>query len=574
MFCSREQKFKHPKWTEWCKKSEEEQLKIAEENGWMWYTDWYDLGEIVRSAYEQADTSDNVTKKYGGYDRWDEEHQIETSNVFLGMDGSFHTSNKPTNQWTVYNPCTNDKCPYNQGEYANSDECGYFGCNERQYDCFNDLFASIQAVIDICGEDELNNLQKDLNIHSDIIGWFIYGKKYFSQQMKPTRNYNLFISDLIDEYNNQYDNIDKKWAEQYYDENFLNVSDKDYIYAYKKIFKKGDDKMYFLEELSKIKQEDDISVYWIENQMYVNDESDGQATETCSLFEAYKFSVLINADFDYTATDKEVKELSEELLDLIDEDFYRVNVWEYIDSISDDFAKLTGIQLGIDDKRGVVCGMTDDGAYDILCDFGSATYIAKLLWRYIKGDNNIKMMNGDLLFKGCDNPIANELAEKHLMSDDYDLKEFAKALHKVTQTNWIVPTSFNDYLDKTYNLTCKCYWLGTSLLSAQKDFNETFIVGRINWQGDWEKPIYCHIDSYENIWFEANGVKSATLYDVMLPHLMIGKDIKEFALKLTKDDFIKVCKKYDLDGENINDSIFGYIHCSMYGTKGCLQKQI
>ena len=336
----------------------------------------------------------------------------------------------------------------------------------------------------------------------------------------------------------------------------------------------GDDKMYFLEELSKIKQEDNLSVFWMENQMYVNDESDGQATETCSLFEAYKFSVLINADFDYTATDKEVKELSEELLDLIDEDFYRVNVWEYIDSISDDFEKLTGIQLGIDDKRGIVCGMTDDGAYDILCDFGSATYIAKLLWRYIKGDNNIKMMNGDLLFKGCDNPIANELAEKHLMSDDYDLKEFARALHKVTQTNWIVPTSFNDYLDKTYGLTCKCYWLGTSLLSAKKDFNETFVVGRINWQGDWEKPIYCHIDSYENIWFEANGVRSATLYDVMLPHLMIGKDIKEFALKLTEDNFIKICKKYDLDGKNINDSVFGYIHCTMYGAKGHLEEKI
>ena len=167
--------------------------------------------------------------------------------------------------------------------------------------------------------------------------------------------------------------------------------------------------------------------------MYVNDESDGQATETCSLFEAYKFSILINADFDYTATDKEVKELSEELLNLIDEDFYRVNVWEYIDSISDDFAKLTGIQLGIDDKRGIVCGMTDDGAYDILCDFGSATYIAKLLWRYIKGDNNIKMMNGDLLFKGCNNPTANKLADKYLMSDDYDINAFAKALHQLTQ---------------------------------------------------------------------------------------------------------------------------------------------
>ena len=566
MFCSREQKFKHPKWTEWCKKSEEEQLKIAEENGWMWYTDWYDLGEIVRSAYEQADTSDNVTKKYGGYDRWDEEHQIETSNVFLGMDGSFHTSNKPTNQWTVYNPCTNDKCPYNQGEYANSDECGYFGCNERQYDCFNDLFASIQAVIDVCGEDELNNLQKDLNIHSDIIGWFIYGKKYFSQQMK------LFISDLIDEYSNQYDNIDKKWAEQYYDENFLNVSDKDYIYAYKKIFKKGDDKMYFMEELSKINQADNLSVFWIENQMYVNDESDGQATETCSLFEAYKFSVLINADFDYTATDKEVKELSEELLDLIDEDFYKVNVWEYIDSISDDFAKLTGIQLGIDDKRGVVCGMTDDGAYDILCDFGSATYIAKLLWRYIKGDNNIKMMNGDLLFKGCDNPIANELADKYLMSDDYDLYKFAKALKEATQYKMDTPSNFDQYLLQSSRISYKCYSLLGYLLENNIDCKKEFLVGYIDWFGDYEvneRYIYCHIDSSKNeIYFQENrkAPKSAYLHDIAFPHLVgdpnrIQKDIE---IKFTEqyiDDILK-----EINDNGCVDE--GYTHCHMYGTIG------
>ena len=182
MFCSRKQEVKYPKWIEWCKKSEEEQLKIAEKNEWLWYTDWYDLGDILRSAYEQADTSKDVTKKYGGYDRWNEEHKIETSNVFLGIDGGFHISNNPINQWTVYNPCTNNECPYNQGEYANNDKCGYFGCNERQYDCFNDLFASIKAIIDVCGKDKLNNLQKDFNIHEDIIGWFKQGNKYFKNK--------------------------------------------------------------------------------------------------------------------------------------------------------------------------------------------------------------------------------------------------------------------------------------------------------------------------------------------------------------------------------------------------------
>ena len=463
-------------------------------------------------------------------DNWGIDETIKRMKSFIPLDKENLNADSSEGQ-----TCLNKECKFWHSDREPS-------CYTIYSDCWADIHIYVYIAIKIGGLSALKELRDKWNIDTEILYQY-YDANQKGLYEKELYEMNLPIEDVIK------------------------------IHLHK-IKKNGDDKMYFLEELSKIKQEDNLSVFWMENQMYVNDESDGQATETCSLFEAYKFSVLINADFDYTATDKEVKELSEELLNLIDEDFYRVNVWEYIDSISDDFAKLTGIQLGIDDKRGVVCGMTDDGAYDILCDFGSATYIAKLLWRYIKGDNNIKMMNGDLLFKGCDNPIANELAEKHLMSDDYDLKEFAKALHKVTQTNWIVPTSFNDYLDKTYNLTCKCYWLGTSLLSAQKDFNETFIVGRINWQGNWEKPIYCHIDSYENIWFEANGVKSATLYDVMLPHLMIGKDIKEFALKLTEDDFIKVCKKYDLDGENINDSIFGYIHCSMYGTKGCLQKQI
>ena len=55
---------------------------------------------------------------------------------------------------------------------------------------------------------------------------------------------------------------------------------------------------------------------------------------------------------------------------------------------------------------------------------------------------------------------------------------------------------------------------------------------------------------------------------------MINKDIKEFALKLTVDNFIEICKKYDLDGGNIINSAFGYIHCSMYGTQGHLETKI
>lgn len=466
-------------------------------------------------------------------DNWGIDETIKRMKSFIPLDKENLNTDSSEGQ-----TCLNKECTFWHSDREPS-------CYTIYSDCWADIHLYVCIAIKIGGLSALKELRDKWNVDTEVLYQY-YDADQKGLYEKELYEMNLPIEDVVK------------------------------IHLHK-IKKDGDDKMSkpFFVALSEINAEEDITVYWDGNIIYVKDETGHQATTNTSLYQAYKFSVLINADFDYTATDKEVKELSEELLDLIDEDFYRINVWEYIDGISDDFKKLTGIQLGIDDKRGIVCGMTDDNAYDILCDFGSATYIAKLLWRYIKGDNRIKMQNGEPLFKGIDNPIANELADKYLMPDDYDLMAFAKALHKTTQTNWIVPTSFNDYLDKTYGLTCKCYWLGTSLLSADKEFNETFVVGRINWQNDWEQPIYCHIDSHlNNIWFEVNGVRSATLYDVMLPHLMISKDIKEFAIKLTEDNFIKICKKYDLDGKNINDSIFGYIHCSMYGTKGCLQKEM
>lgn len=170
---------KHPKWIKWCNTKEEVAEEIAEKNGWMWYFEWFDVGDVLWNDYVMADKSENPTKKFNAYDRWDEKHSIETSNVYLGIDGSFHESETPIRQWTVYNPCTNKNCKYNQGKYADKDECGFFGCNERMYDCFAELFASIEAFIDVCGINELDELQKDFNIHKDIIGWFKYGNKYF-----------------------------------------------------------------------------------------------------------------------------------------------------------------------------------------------------------------------------------------------------------------------------------------------------------------------------------------------------------------------------------------------------------
>ena len=435
MFCSREQKFKHPKWTEWCKKSEEEQLKIAEENGWMWYTDWYDLGDILRYAYEQVDKSNNVTKKYGGYDRWDEDHQIETSNVFLGIDGNFHTSNNSIRQWTVYNPCTNDKCPYNQGEYANSDECGYFGCNERQYDCFNDLFASIQAVIDICGKDELDNLQKNFNIHKDIIGWFKYGGNYFKGGNNMSKPFWVALSEL----------------------------------------KVGSD---------------GISVFWTDGTMYVNGKDDTQAsTSGLSLFQAYRFaSLLINSYcFDYEATDEEVNQLQKEILEFYKDDFsedeqhqYIIDVWKYLDDIADDYNKLTGVTINdIDYKRAIVSYMSEtDLENEVGMGFGSGSYIARLLSDHIIGDERHKV-------KRCNSPLAIQLAKQYLPTDDYDLHKFAEKLHEevkltheidINGSLWVNSAKY-EYVDKIvvgYD-DIDIYWEGKMIGSIARENLQTML---------------------------------------------------------------------------------------------------
>ena len=184
--------------------------------------------------------------------------------------------------------------------------------------------------------------------------------------------------------------------------------------------------------LSELKVEDELSVFWTENMMYVNDENDGQATTNVSLFQAYKFAILINATyFDYIASDKEIKELSEQLLNLIDEDKKAINIWNYIDDIQKDFFKLTGRWIGLDDKRHIVCYMTKIGEdnYDLMCSFGSASYIAKMLWDYIKGNNKAHIPK-------CNNKVINNLADRYLKTDEYDILKFAEELHKEAKLNY------------------------------------------------------------------------------------------------------------------------------------------
>lgn len=518
MICFSKKECKHPKWIEWCNKSEDEAMKIAEKNEWYWYFDWLEIGDNLRYHYEKADKDPKVANKYNGYDRWYEKHKTEYSYVYLGTDACFHKSDKPIRQWTVYNPCTNKDCPYNQGKYANSDECGYFGSNEQNYDCFNDLFASIQAFIDVCGIEDLDTFAKDFNIHEDIIGWFKYGDKYFKEMKTMSKPF---------------------WV-----------------------------------ALSELKSKDEISVYWTNGMMYINDENDGQASTNTSLFQAYRFASLIESPiFDYTASDEEVKEFQKELLEFYRDDFseeeqelYIIDVWEYLDNIADDYKKLTGVTINdIDIKRAIVSYMSEtDWENNCAMGFGSGTYIARVLSDHIIGNDYNQI-------KGCNNPLAIELAEIYLQTDDYSLKGFAKALKEATQYKMNIPNNFDQYLVQSSRISYKCYSLLGYLLKNNIKCKKEFLVGYIDWFGDYEineRYIYCHIDSSKNeIYFQENrkAPKSAYLHDIAFPHLVSDPN------RIQKDIEIKFTEQYIDDIlKEINDGCVdeGYTHCHMYGTVG------
>ena len=273
----------------------------------------------------------------------------------------------------------------------------------------------------------------------------------------------------------------------------------------------------------------------------------------------------------YTASDEEIKEFQKELLEFYRDDFseeeqklYIIDVWEYLDDIADDYKKLTGVTINdIDTKRTIVAYMSEtDWENNCAMGFGSGTYIARVLSDHIIGDDRNKI-------KKCNNPLAIELAEKYLQTDDYTLKRFAKALKEVNKVKYSEPKTFNEFLNIAYHITESCYFLGTSLLAEKKDFNFKILVGKINWQNDWEKPIYCCMNSEtKDIWFEANNVRSAFIYDMIIPHYMTGCDFDEIQIKLTSDNINQVIKECNIEDDGIIDA---YIHCNMYGTQGKLQ---
>lgn len=323
---------------------------------------------------------------------------------------------------------------------------------------------------------------------------------------------------------------------------------------------------------------DDISVFWIDNTMYVNDNYDGQADTTTTLFQAYRFASLIQTpNFDYDASDEEVKELHEELLEFYKDDWnsdkerehYIVNVWQYLDDIADDYFKLTGVKINdIDFKRQIVSYMSETDWENNACmGFGSATYIARLLSDHIIGDkrNNVKQ---------CNNPIAIRLAIKYLPTDNYDLHKFAKALHEECRPMMQVPKDFNEFLVQAQTITEKCYCLLGYLVKNQIPYNNEVLVGYIDWFGDFnieDRYIHCHIDSINNqIYFKENrkASPSAYLHDIAFPHLVIDQE------RIQKDIRIKLTDRYidDIIADKMSKDEYekqmGYVYCHIYGTKG------
>ena len=335
----------------------------------------------------------------------------------------------------------------------------------------------------------------------------------------------------------------------------------------------------FFEKLSQLNYCEDIFVFWdgdgSENgfgTMYINDESEHQAQEITTLFEAYKFALLINAcDFDYVASDKLVKEFGEQLLSLVGDKFYEINVWNYLDDIAQDFEKITGHTINtIDNKRHIVAMMSEISDTESGLGFGSATFIARILSDCIKEYGN---------------STAKELANKYLQPSEYNLYDFADALHQ-SQSPMKTPKTFMEYLTMANTISERCYYLLQQLLKNNREYQNDILVGYIDWFGDYdenERYIYCHIDAInDEIYFYENrklgSPRSAYLHDIAFPHLIGDKDRiqKDIKIKFT-DEYIKeelntkMYEIYDIEEKDVyNSDDWGYIYCHMYGTTGSI----
>lgn len=356
-----------------CKMEQQKKEKITEQLEYVNYFDAYENGwNIFYSYAKDCNNEKEAILKLKGYDNYHNEPQIKETD--FGQ------------KYKIYQSCTNNQCYYHKND-EDKGNCGYFGNNEILYDCFSDIMYNLVLCIELGGNNAIKELKEIVD--KDVLKW------------------------ASDNYNTKKGIIEEE------------------IY--------GDDNMSkpFWVALSEIQgRAYELSVFWTDGMMYINGKNDSQANTNTSLFQAYRFALLLETpQFDYEATDEEVKEFQKQLLEFHRDDFseveqeqYIVDVWDYLDDIATDYYQLTGVQINdIDFKREIVSHMSEtDLENEIGMGFGSATYIARLIHDYIVGDERTGR-------KGCDNDVAIKLAKQYLHTDTYNLQDFAQALHNTSR---------------------------------------------------------------------------------------------------------------------------------------------
>lgn len=405
--------------------------------------------------------------------------------------------------------------------------------------------------------------------------------------------FNLLVSDIMKEYN-----LSKSEAKKYVEENYTNKDISKY---------KNDNDLIRLINKLNITNEDikKPSVFWTDGMIYIEDEYEKQFTMNIDFFYAWKFAKIFCLDFDYDASDKQVLELGQTIVSEYYEDTFddvnkEIIIDTFFDMIKKDFNEILLVDWNDIDWQQIkrhICQCIEEEPY--ACSYGgSATFIAKWLWETINehiGDTDEyghrKVIYADddestitnATFRSNKNApkfrdnhpnkdILRELRDKYLQADEYDINGFTQALKEVNQCKMNVPKDFNEFLIQSSRISYKCYELLGHLIANNINYKQEFLVGYINWFGDYdrnERYIYCHIDSNKNeIYFQENrqAPKSAYLHDIAFPHLIFDSN------RIQKDIEIKFTEQYidDImnDFELTDDNRVAYVHCHMYGTVG------
>ena len=218
-----------------------------------------------------------------------------------------------------------------------------------------------------------------------------------------------------------------------------------------------------------IEENEKPKVFWIDDTMYVNDNAydRNHFTFSCDLYYAWKFAKIFDLDFDYDCEDEVVLNLGKTIMNEFeceDEKEKMIDIDKYFDDIKNDFNDLLVVDWNNTEwqmvKRYIVQCM-EENPYGC-CIGGSATFISKWLWETINehigdtevcghiktfyADENVGEIEKPSVYKVSkentpklrDNhpnkKILQELRDKYLEADYYDIIKFADELHKVQET--------------------------------------------------------------------------------------------------------------------------------------------